>query len=187
MQLSEMPALKEARDKIARGLHKRNGGDYLSAVNEANAIVRRSYRRARGVAEGKPRRAPKPAKKDRKAVVSEAVSQAVSRALSEALTARQAAPAATARPVAELTDDELAGRLAEVYWAGRAPGGGTAGAVAESVTELPDTPLHELDHDSFMDLFAAAAVTHGQATMASPFFAGAGAAVPPFMRGLRDG
>jgi hypothetical protein len=180
--LSELPELKEARDKLARKLHKRRGRDYLTAVTEANSVVLGAYRKTQAGAQSRRQHPPKPAKKSRRreareSLIREVTRQAASRAVTEALAGRSAAPAT--RPVYEMDESELA----EAIGAAMTPGMKSPSWVRE-MAPLPAAPaaqpvgaagkpLHELDWESADDVIAAGLTDYGrQAGLVSPFWAG---------------
>jgi hypothetical protein len=193
MKLSDMPELKKRRDEMARGLHRRRGGNYLDAVKEANAAVLRGYRQA--VTET----APKPAKKGgrrkaREARIREAVQQAISRVATEAAKGTLASgqvqdAAADSRPLHELSDDELTDRVAEEVLRSARPQPVTESGPEPSATEpagLPEKPLHELDFEAWEQHFGDVMVAHAEQSLVSPFGQGARAVRSPFMQGLLD-
>jgi hypothetical protein len=143
MKLSEMPELMKVRDKIAKDLHRRRGGDYMAAVREANGIVQRTYQQAQAVAEARPPQAPKRAgKKAGKASIGAAVGEAVGRAVAEALSGAKSAGAALtastagSRPLHEISSDELADRVGDAFLRAPVTEAAAAGKGAPSVREV---------------------------------------------------
>src|SRR2546429_538947 len=147
MKISEVPALKEARDDLARKICKRKGGDYIGALNEANAVTRRTYRAARATKGG--------GRRPSEEVAGDAAARAGPQGGREqggpgagggapaAGGGRAAAAAPDGRPLHELGPDEFADRFAEAVTraqgGGAAPGAGVTEAAAGPVT-LPGTP-----------------------------------------------
>lgn len=190
MKLSDNPALKQRRDRLARDLHRRRGGDYLDAVKEANATVLRGRRRA--VTETAPRRPAKSAKKGggrkaREARIREAVQKALSKVIAEAASPPRASAPAPAVPLTEMSLEELAAAITEASRAAT-----SSARVTESVTapepagaaSEPAGPLHEMPYEDFEE-HAADVLTGPNGTgLRSPFWAGADAPRSPFWSGL---